>query len=79
MECSPKWNIANKGPDSSWKAVAWKFSNAIIEGLEDLEDEALFASQATSPGSVSGQVLRPTASHAENNDSFVKVIDLSLL
>jgi len=58
---------------SSWKAAVRTLSNAIIEDLGDPEDEALFASQATSPGSVSRQVLRPTASDAENDDSFPTV------
>jgi len=58
---------------SSWKAASRKFSNAIIEDLGDPQDETLFASQATSPGSFSRQVLRPTASDAENNDSLPAV------
>jgi len=73
-----EWNAHPNGtsetkdlsPCSSWKAAARKLSNAIIEDLGDPEDEALFARQATSPGSVSRQVLRPTASDAENDDSF---------
>jgi len=76
-----EWNAHPNGtlqtkdlsPRSSWKAVARKLSNSIIEHLGDPEDEALFASQGTSPGSVSRQVLRPTASDAENNDSFPTV------
>jgi len=76
-----EWNAHPNGtsqtkdlsPCSSWKAVAWKLSHAIIEDLGDPEDEAMFASQATSPGSVSRQVLRATASDAENNDLFPTV------
>jgi len=76
-----QWNTHPNGtsqtrdltPCSSWKAVARKFSNSIIEHLGDPEDEALFASQATNPGSVSRQVLRPTASDAENNNLYPTV------
>jgi len=76
-----EWNAHPNGtsqtkdlsPCSSWKAAARKFSSAIIEDLGDPDDDALFASQATSPGSVSRKVLRPTASDAENDDSFPTV------
>jgi len=76
-----EWNAHPNGtsqtkdlsPCSSWKAVARKLSHAIIKDLGDPEDEAMFASQATSHGSVSRQVLRPTASDAENNDLFPTV------
>jgi hypothetical protein len=61
------------GPCSSFKAAVRKISNAIIEDLGDPEHEALFASQATSSGSVSGQALRATASEAENTGSFPTV------
>jgi len=46
-----------------------KKSNAIIDDLGDPEDEALFPSQATSLGRVSGQVLHPSVREPENNDS----------
>ncbi|KAF8512457.1 hypothetical protein BU17DRAFT_69223 [Hysterangium stoloniferum] len=54
---------------SSFKAAAQKFSNAIVDDLGDPDDEQFVGSQATSSGTVSGRVLRPAASDAENNDS----------
>ncbi|KAF8510639.1 hypothetical protein BU17DRAFT_69974 [Hysterangium stoloniferum] len=63
---SHSWDV---GPYSSFKAVAGKISNRIIEDLGDLEDEVLFTSPATSSWAVSGQVLHPSNSKAENNDS----------
>ncbi|KAF8523964.1 hypothetical protein BU17DRAFT_63599 [Hysterangium stoloniferum] len=60
-------------PYSSFKAAVRKFSNGIIEDLGDPEDEALFASQAMSSRKVFGQVLRPSATEAENNDSSTAV------
>ncbi|KAF8512455.1 hypothetical protein BU17DRAFT_69221 [Hysterangium stoloniferum] len=59
----------DEAPCSSLKAAARKFSNAIIEDIGDPEDEQFFGSQATRFGTVSGRVLRPAASDAENNDS----------
>ncbi|KAF8512458.1 hypothetical protein BU17DRAFT_69224 [Hysterangium stoloniferum] len=61
-------------PCSSFKAPVKKFSNAIIEDLGDLEDEALVTSRATNSGSVAGQPLRPSASEAENNHPYTMVL-----
>jgi len=61
-------------PLSSFKVAARSISNAIIEGLGDPKDEALFVNRA-SDENVSGPALHPSANDAENNDSSANEAD----